>query len=67
MWLYLLSPVCPHAMHQDTLNVSFTFTLAFTLQEEIKVQVFIADFNDKMLISNFVKIGPAVLELKRGR
>jgi uncharacterized membrane protein len=54
-------------MHQDTLNVSFTFTFAFTLQEEIKVQVFIADFNDKMLISNFVKIGPAVLELKRGR
>jgi len=29
------------------------------------LQGFIADFNDIMLISNFVKIGPAVLELKR--
>ena len=45
--------------------MAVTFTFTFTTQEEIKVQGFIAVFNDVMLISNFVKIGPAVLELKR--
>jgi hypothetical protein len=52
-------------MHQDTLAVTFTFTFTFTLREKITMQRFIAVFNDIMLISNFVKFGPAVLELKR--
>jgi hypothetical protein len=50
-------------MQLDTLAVTLIFT--FTLQEEIKVQGFITVFNDVMLILNFFKIGPAVLELKR--